>query len=123
MGTQTEHIDWAERNERFAESLDRSDPSGAAWAITAVFYAALHYVDAYFVSHSLGRPANHSQRDSRIGDSADLGAVYPMYRRLKDMSQQARYELARYTEIDYLKALKLLEQVRSHSVLYRKPGA
>ncbi|MGH9652177.1 MAG: hypothetical protein ACRD6B_01795, partial [Bryobacteraceae bacterium] len=59
MATPNEHFDWAEANERFAASVDRSDPVAAGWAITALFYAALHYVDSCFASRGVARGLTH----------------------------------------------------------------
>ena len=45
MPQPTEHIAQAEKNERLYDSLLGTEFND--WAITGLFYAALHYVDAY----------------------------------------------------------------------------
>lgn len=120
MDVADDHIQRAEKNEAFAGALNRTDPVQADWAITALFYGALHYIDAYFLSHGRGRPRTHGQREPRIRDSADLIGIWPDYRRLKDMSLAARYDIANYAEADFNVAANALAKVRSHVLLYRK---
>ncbi len=50
MNSADEHIERAERNEGFAGALNRTNAIEADWAVTALFYAGLHYIDAYFLS-------------------------------------------------------------------------
>ncbi len=117
MPSVQEHLDWAERNERFAKELDLSDCVRANWAITATFYAALHYVDAFFAARS-DKPLFHTQRESKIRDTPELALIWSDYRRLKDMSREARYNLAPYTRVEFENALKHLEKVRSQVLAY-----
>jgi hypothetical protein len=42
-----DHLNRAQDNERLAGSLDLNSAINVDWAITILFYAALHYVDAY----------------------------------------------------------------------------
>lgn len=112
MPAAKDHLDWAERNEQFAKSLDLSDCVSVNWAITAVFYAALHYVDAFFAARS-DKPFFHTQRGSKIRDTPELALIWSDYRRLKDISREARYNLAPYTQVEFENALKRLEKVRS----------
>lgn len=117
MPTAQQHLDGAERNEQFAKSLELSDHAQADWAVTAIFYAALHYVDAFFVSRS-DKPAFHTQREGKIRDTPELVGIWMDYRRLKDMSREARYDLAPYTHVEFHSALKHLEKVRSQVLAY-----
>jgi hypothetical protein len=120
MSTADEHVERAEKNEGFANALSRTNAIEVDWAITALFYAALHYIDAYFLSHRWGRPRFHFEREGKIRDTGELLGIWPDYRRLKDMSPAARYELANYSESDFLAAAGALSRVRSHVLLYRR---
>lgn len=118
MARVTEHLDWAEENERTAQRLDKSNPNQAAWAITIVFYAALHYVDAYVLAHFRSRPVDHAERDDIVrSDDSELKTIAVSYRRLKDMSRQARYQLAHYSEREYQAAVEHLRTVRNFVVI------
>lgn len=69
------------------------------WAVTALFYAALHYVDMYFVAH--GPPYSfpaHSKRNQAIQNQ--LTPIWMDYRVLLDESRYARYDGASYTDQD-----------------------
>jgi hypothetical protein len=60
-----------------------------------LFYAALHYIDAFLAGKNL-HPMNHSIRDEEIEHNGTIADVYHDYRRLKDMSRAARYEIANF---------------------------
>jgi hypothetical protein len=90
-----DHIERAEANESFARSLDQSQPFYVDWAITILFYAALHYIDAYLAVKSF-HPANHPVRDNAIDNNGSLKPIFNDYRRLKDVSEAARYGIAQF---------------------------
>ncbi len=83
------HLRQAERNERVASHLTAFPD----WQIVALFYAALHYVDAY-LTHRLGdqgHPTSHQTRLRFVAPDSALTTVYQQYRELLDRSQDARY--------------------------------
>jgi uncharacterized protein YktB (UPF0637 family) len=83
----------AQCNEKLAQKLNLDDPCEVDWAVTMLFYSALHYISAY--QSSMGRAAiNHQHRDELIENNASLRPIYPDYRFLKDRSEQARYQIA-----------------------------
>lgn len=59
------------------------------WDLTILFYAALHYVDAYLCPDE---PRNHAQRNGRIRDLGELWPIWPSYKLLFERSLDARYE-------------------------------
>ena len=71
------HGDLAERNQH----LD--------WALTALFYAALQYVDAFLPPDN---PRSHSRRNRLVRARTELAPIWPRYRVLMDRSRDARYE-------------------------------
>ena len=80
----------AAQNERFASSL--ADPYWD-WAVTAVYYAGVHYVEAYFAAlrppiHS----GTHGARDSDIRRDSILNPAWRTYKQMKEDSEDARYE-------------------------------
>ena len=50
MPNRSAHLAQAEHNETLYSHLDQSAPTYADWQVTSLFYAALHYVDAYLAS-------------------------------------------------------------------------
>lgn len=94
------HIEQAKSNERLAEHLARSPY--ADWRCTALYYAALHYIQAYF--SGLNPPQvfeRHALRDEAIRLNRSLKAIRNDYRSLKDWSQDARYELRKPSVGDF----------------------
>ena len=65
-----------------------------AWIVTAYFYAALHWVEAYLATQAPPlHPRNHTQRKQLIAADPALSQIHPLYRELEDRSRDARYEL------------------------------
>ena len=88
----------AEANARFS-SLQVANGQFLDWAVTALFFSALHYVDAYLATlGSVGvHPRTHAIRTSLVAKDAVLSSVRVEYEHLKTRSQDARYDLARFT--------------------------
>ena len=91
MATKNQHLQKVDANESFADRLDVTDPCSAGWAITALFYAAVHQVEAYFASVSQ-RYVTHKSRNSAIQRDIRIREIYDDYRELSDMSREARYD-------------------------------
>lgn len=85
MPSRDEHLNRAQENEAFITSLDLSKSINVDWAVTVLFYAALHYIDAYLAVQSV-HPYDHSARDNKISTNGSLNEIYNDYRRLKDRS-------------------------------------
>lgn len=89
--TTEQHIEKAEHNELFAGQMNKGLPIGRDWAVTLLFYSAVHFVGAYF-ARKRAHFHSHRQRDSAIAREAALLAIYPDYRDLEDFSRKARYD-------------------------------
>ncbi len=102
------HIQQAKHNEALAEFLEGT--SYPDWRATALFYAALHYVQAYFLSRTPPKSyVRHSDRDTAIEIDTHIGSIWNHYRSMKDWSQKARYDGRKPTDTeiksDILKSL------------------
>ena len=107
-----EHIDWADRNEEFAKSFYLDDQLEINWAITLLFYSALHYADAYIVAR--GRPRyDHASRERSMHD-VFFDPIRTDYKRLKDLSREARYNIAPLTKQDFAIADAALQRIKAH---------
>ena len=91
MPRPTEHIAQAEKNERLYEILLGTEFND--WAVTALFYAALHYVDAYIASSTGVSPSNHSARNYLVDSAPSLIVISQAYSNLYRLSRDVRYEI------------------------------
>ena len=110
MPTRAEHIDQAEQNE--AATLVLESAGHFDWAVTTLFYAALHFVDAFYYP---GRAVGHRKRNAYVATDVDLVSIYLHYIELYVRSRDARYECVRVTEQD-VQALRsrAYEPIRRH---------
>jgi len=94
------HITVARDNEALMGQLNLDNPSARGWAATIAFYAALHYVEAFF-SKSGVHSADHRTRDSNLCRYPETLQIYDDFCELKNLSTNARY-FGRYpTKIDF----------------------
>ncbi len=107
------HLHWAKQNHHLAGEFEQAtDSFEADWCITILFYAAVHYVDAYLAARSR-RVQDHEERERQIADDGILEQIHSAYMNLKRMSREARYEMADYTQTHVEKAKKHLQSVSS----------
>lgn len=114
MPNRQEHIARARDNEKLAYTLDLETGLGVDWAITMLFYSALHYIDAYLANAGGGIPWNHDLRDKAIKDNGSLSDLWQTYRDLKNLSQNGRYDIASYHKSKLQKAQEKLDIVKKH---------
>jgi len=91
MPREDEHRLRAQRNEEFAANLDRRDPTAHNWAVVAVFYSALHYVQAYFAKFSV-KCGSHEDTENEFKKDARIRQSYANYKFLHTLSHTARYK-------------------------------
>ncbi len=113
MPERHEHLQRARDNELLAAQLKADVGFSNDWAITMLFYSALHYVDAFLAGKRM-HPLNHDDRDEEIERNGSLTDIYRHYRRLKDFSRSARYEIANYAKADVHLARTKLEAIKNH---------
>lgn len=106
------HLKWARDNESLAETFSLIDHFDADWCITVVFYAAVHYVDAYLAARDR-TVGDHSEREHAIAHDAILSQIFGQYTELKRMSREARYQMAEYSEPEVKKAKRFLETIKT----------
>jgi hypothetical protein len=59
-------------------------------------------------------PLNHDQRDDEIEKNGSLSPIYRDYRRLKDLSRQARYEIPNFPVEKKILAKDRLARIKQH---------
>ena len=84
------YLEQARHNRDVAEALSAGDsPISRQWAVTCLFYAAIHYINAHLGNRPV--PDNHRDRESYVRVNMQL--IHNDYRWLMTKSQGARYGL------------------------------
>ncbi len=103
-----DYIQQAAHNLEFAEYIRKNKSDCLDWSATCLFYAAVHYVNAYFKKANIPIPRRHSSPDPKtpgrlniVQQDPTLSAIYDPYRNLDDESRDARYELKNISEARY----------------------
>ncbi len=116
MPNTAEHINQAQHNEAFFNSMDQMDQSVYSdWAMTVLFYTALHYVDALLAQHGILGPGGHDVRDNHVARQSELRPISHLYFRLKSRSRNARYYCRRFNQAEIQRAQNQdLEGIKTH---------
>ena len=112
MPSTPEHRSKAENNEFFTSELDNPFWD---WAVTGIFYSALHYVEAYFANQAPPvHPATHQMRDNYVYVDKQLRPIYVDYRQLEDESRDARYDASMtITQADAQRSQGCLNRIKA----------
>lgn len=97
MPTVSDHIEQAGRNLKVCD-LMQADGTYQEWAAVALFYSALHWIDAYLRQQHSVNVRTHTDRNRYV--SRYLARLWPSYRELQTNSRNARYECARFADSD-----------------------
>lgn len=95
----SDHVRKADENKSFGYGMIATHPTSAGWALTAMFYSALHYAEAYFLKTSK-HVDNHGERSDAIKFDRNLSGIYGQYMHLFDCGFNARYRLKIYGKSD-----------------------
>lgn len=94
MPSRERHLSQANGNERFLGTFDLKQTPYPDWAITVAFYAAVHWVEAYFAEQNQHFDY-HPHRNTRVG--VDLPGIAANYMLLYSESRVARYDCTQIT--------------------------
>lgn len=83
------HDDQARRNYEVYELL--AENGYVDWAMTALFYTALHCVDNWFCQNNWGQPRSHGQRNEYLSRVAPAD-VHDAYMKLRENADLTRYD-------------------------------
>ena len=114
MPSTSDHLSQARSNEKLAELLAKSPFSD--WRCTVLYYASLHYIQAYFTTLAPPRRFNsHTARDAAIQRDPGVSMIREDYRSLEDWSRRTRYELGRPRTSDFdNELLPSLQRIKQH---------
>jgi len=117
MATQKEHISKADNNASFAKSLELKSQVNIDWALTALFYSGVHYVDAYLekIGSLPHMHDTHGKRDKLVVLDSNLNKIRNEYFDLKNFGIAARY-YCRATKAEKVtkEAIPALEKLKAH---------
>jgi hypothetical protein len=120
MASSTDHLVQAQGNESFYEDIGADRSSTPEWAMTILFYAALHYAQAALIHLQGTGPGDHKERKQAIRTT--FGAIAPDYESLEDASRRARYECER-PKRDELQAAQQLVRGIANEIAKTAPPA
>jgi hypothetical protein len=101
MPSEADHLATARGNEEFAEFLlIQPEDRFLGWAVSSVFYAAVHYGRAFLRAKSGPAITSHPGFETHFLRICRDQSLYNLYRRLKDESERARYDCATYNKAD-----------------------
>lgn len=110
MPSAAEHHTWAQQNEAFYTHLGGSQSQYPDWAMTVIFYVALHEIEAALVAKG-SRVYSHEQR------KAKLASKWPVIRQWHDFlytrSRDARYRCQSFSANDLALAETALASIRA----------
>jgi len=87
MADQKQHTARSHQNEAFASEVQKLG-GFRDWQAVALFYAALHLVDAYLAKQGID-PGSHGSRNNKV--AKQLPSVWSEYQDLYELSKTARY--------------------------------
>ena len=111
------HVDLAEDNERFAD-LIRTQLSSEGfdvdnqndWIVTVRFYSLLHYVEKRLQDYGYSSRSHDGRKENVLECRYIDNKVRKLYRRLEDVSRDARYECIRTSDEDVTKSESTLQE-------------
>lgn len=94
------NVEFARNNEDFAGEVYQQHENQNNWVVTIRFYSLLHYVEQKLQSHNYNSET-HGDRKENIRNCKHVdNRVRNLYRRLEDISRDARYECIEMQEQD-----------------------
>ena len=111
MPSTDEHLRQAKQNEGFVDSFDLKSSPYLDWALTGIFYSAVHYIEAVLAINGK-HPIVHSQRNTWICMYINNSDIYDAHRDLKDDSRDARYKCITVSEIKVNESKMKLEDIK-----------
>jgi len=113
MPSSDEHIKKAKHNEGFVDIFDLKSSPYLDWALTGIFYSAIHYIEAVLAIKSK-HPISHSQRNTLISLYIKNSDVYDDHRDLMEDSRDVRYKCITVSEKAINESKLKLENIKNN---------
>lgn len=105
-----DNIDFAQNNEVFSDTILEDHPDQKNWVVTIRFYSYIHYVEEKLKMHGYSS-TSHDNRKDNIRNCAQVdNRARSIYRKLEDISRDARYECIKMTDDDVEESESKLEE-------------
>ena len=100
MPARDDHLAVARHNEElFSRLIEDYQDTYADWAVTVLFYAAVHYGRALLAHHGCPTITSHGTFGAEFHQLTQNRRLYGMYRWLKDESEHAVFEGTYYYDL------------------------
>ncbi len=114
MPQKDEHVNWAIHDRDFWTSIDLDNSSFTDWAVTGMFYEAVHWVEAFLDTKGCGS-RTHSTRDlNMLKWASAFGVIQADYTTLKQDSQKGRYDCHKHTANEIKQLIPLVDNIKGH---------
>lgn len=91
MGTKNSHLNKARHNHAFIAAFNLKETEFLDWAVVAIFYSALHWIDAYLAAKGFAEyKGSHTKRKDLI--DRHLSSMADDYDLLFTNGHRARYD-------------------------------
>lgn len=108
------HLQRAQHNRTFSETVQATINDYDDWQVIAIFYAAIHVLQAYFSAKTSEYPQTHQNRDDLLLRDRNLTPIYKEYRELKQLSVSCRYMCWPTNAHDVSSAKSYLQRIEDH---------
>lgn len=85
----------ARENEEFADELNPNEGVERNWIVTIRFYSLLHYTEEILKREGYNSQSHDERENNILSCRKTDNTVYKAYRKLLDLSRDARYECLR----------------------------
>lgn len=114
MPSKDQHVAKADGSAALALSLVLDNQSRIDWALVILFYAAMHYVEAYLAKSGV-HLRSHTTRDNAMSRDSSLRKIFKEYSDLKYFGYNARYEISGFKPTDVTNtAAKHYAAIKTH---------
>lgn len=121
MASSIDHYTQAQGNEGFYETLGEDSSTTPEWAMTALFYAAVHYVQAACLHLGVNPiPKDHQSRKAAV--RTQFKSVAGDFETLYHESRKARYECVKHQRHQLADARKLLKGIATETAKKASPA-
>lgn len=126
MGDKSAHINQAHHNERFIQFLGIDTPLYRDWVISAIYYTAVNYIEAFIYEKIPGQHSDqvartrqlsspHQAREKIISDNFP-STIKRHYKTLKNASENVRYAKVDFKKYYKVPAIQKFYNTDLHSI-------
>jgi hypothetical protein len=128
MPSADEHRRWAQQNEEVYAEIGGRGARRADWALTILFYAAVHEIKAFFVDHPTearaiyGRlPKTHGEIKETLRKNVQWRSLAAFYEQFLSWSKKTRYHCHMPREQELQFAERQLREIRAEIARLNQP--